>query len=1268
MKKNPCQKKTPGFALVVTILLMVLLAIITVGTLSLSAVTLRSSGQDASLNIARANARMALMIAIGELQRHTGSDTRVTATANIVDENYPQVLGVWRSWEGTNHAANGRPIAPPYNTKNQPQTSGGRFVDWLVSSADDNNTPSITDPPNLVRTSPSADTIPLLAEGSLVANDPRQIHLVPTLLNDDTDPEDDGRFAWWISGENQKALLSQPYQPRNEDVSALAEMGQSHSISDPSVFGLPALINDPELHNPGLAPAKAGRKAISRKTMDLIDVNNTTEPHKKFHDLSSYSIGLLTNTATGGWRKDLSILTERWDAIYAGYPGARLPLFRYTPTSGATSQVPKPLAPANTVPTTNVPAITAATPAESNLYPWSNYSIILGNAYLPNTYNAASASWQSLVSFATAYKNFTLNSGVVESPFVWDIVTTNSGSSPAPLPPPANTNSVRALQVYNYKHTQRLYPQIARFQYIIYAKATQTSAAPLRYRIDLMYCPVFTLWNPYDLALKLDVPANPTVSAWGFGWRRALPGALAVVNKATYPIAANVPLDQYRLVSNGNMQYIDVGGNYGNETDEYLNYNRYITPPIQKYSWAAGLPNPRCRTWTDMRSVMCSLPPGTLTFKPGEAKVFSPNGTAVAGFGGVGIALKEGYDPTSINGTQINNIAANLTPAQSFWFLYSTDKATQPYRNRNPGLGFALTFGRNTGPTYLNMALHSGTSFEYHNLTSLAEPTIGNQYWPKDSVSEIGYTVAELASGPWIPLFSFSFGPRATIGMGTGTPQNRPTKGVLQSNPLASMAMVNPVAGDPKAHPANGTFDLAYHSLSMGSTLTPNLSTSKGFIATGYQSGDGLSRLIASDIPLRPMASLGELIGWNPRGNNPYPPFQHNLIGNSDATPLIPSNQVVPTVMDPNNVATNLMHDDAYCANHLLFDDWFVSSIAPKPYSFGGDIEKDINAVYREYLKGESRLTNRAYLPISADSNITDTEATARITQIINSNNGWLKVASRFEVEGMFNVNTTSVEAWKALLGRAKSLEQIAMQGANEVVSQNVSNKHVVTRGPIAPDIEAGTGSGFSGQFNNASEYAGFRNLSDAQIEDLAEKVVEQIRLRGPFLSLSEFVNRQLSNNENLALAGAIQTAINNLAQDPMAKLRDPANALSDNTMPTTDPKLTGVNYAFSKAAEGSSAYGAPGWIRQADILRPIAPVLSVRDDTFTVRAYGDALDKKGNVIAQAWCEAVVKRTRDFSDQSDAADAIDPPTVARNITFGRKYEIVSFRWLNSDEV
>jgi hypothetical protein len=110
------------------------------------------------------------------------------------------------------------------------------------------------------------------------------------------------------------------------------------------------------------------------------------------------------------------------------------------------------------------------------------------------------------------------------------------------------------------------------------------------------------------------------------------------------------------------------------------------------------------------------------------------------------------------------------------------------------------------------------------------------------------------------------------------------------------------------------------------------------------------------------------------------------------------------------------------------------------------------------------------------------------------------------------------------------------------------------------------------------------------------------------------------------------------------------------------------TGYQFKDAANGYNAYGLPGWTRQADILRPLAPILSVRDDTFTIRAYGDARDSSGKITAKAVCEAVVRRTRNFVDPVDAADLTTPPTSKTNQTFGRRFEMVSFRWLSDREV
>ena len=58
-------RRARGFALVVSLSLMVLLTVLAVGLLSLSTISLRSTSRGEAVAVARANARMALSLAIG---------------------------------------------------------------------------------------------------------------------------------------------------------------------------------------------------------------------------------------------------------------------------------------------------------------------------------------------------------------------------------------------------------------------------------------------------------------------------------------------------------------------------------------------------------------------------------------------------------------------------------------------------------------------------------------------------------------------------------------------------------------------------------------------------------------------------------------------------------------------------------------------------------------------------------------------------------------------------------------------------------------------------------------------------------------------------------------------------------------------------------------------------------------------------------------------------------------------------------------------------
>ncbi len=421
-----------------------------------------------------------------------------------------------------------------------------------------------------------------------------------------------------------------------------------------------------------------------------------------------------------------------------------------------------------------------------------------------------------------------------------------------------------------------------------------------------------------------------------------------------------------------------------------------------------------------------------------------------------------------------------------------------------------------------------------------------------------------------------------------------------------------------------------------------------------------------SELPIRPLVSLGELVNWDLRYENPIPPYAINLIGNSRRHTRCcpPMRWSTPATRD---LTVNLQYDDSYCANHLLFDDWFVSSISPDPTNFGSS-GRDQKTTYTDFLNGTTPLANRAYQSILEDRVAAAKGGSVKLyTANVAPATSWKTIASRLEVEGMFNVNSTSVKAWRALLGHARGQKVPFVRETRNTWDVGLSGKseHVMSRFSVAGDSEAGT-AGSSGAFPDATEFSGYRTVDDDFLDALAEKVVDEVRARGPFLSLSEFVNRQLSSGD-LALAGTIQAALNKVAKTSGKNIFSKLEALSSRSA-AVPANAAAAEYQFPAAAEGYSGYGLPGWTRQADILRPLAPVLTARDDTFTIRAYGDARNADGSIAASAVCEAVVRRSRNYVDPADSADLATSPTKSANKAFGRRFEVVSFRWLTPAEV
>lgn len=93
-------------------------------------------------------------------------------------------------------------------------------------------------------------------------------------------------------------------------------------------------------------------------------------------------------------------------------------------------------------------------------------------------------------------------------------------------------------------------------------------------------------------------------------------------------------------------------------------------------------------------------------------------------------------------------------------------------------------------------------------------------------------------------------------------------------------------------------------------------------------------------------------------------------------------------------------------------------------------------------------------------------------------------------------------------------------------------------------------------------------------------------------------------------------------------------------------------------------------------MLQAIAPSLAARSDTFVIRTYGEVIDPVNSpalpaapvVKARAWCEAVVQRLPDYVDDSQRPTVSPANANAENQAFGRRFRIVSFRWLSTDDI
>ena len=313
-----------GFALVITVSLMVLLALLAVGLLSLSTITLRSSSEAVASSEARANARLALSIALGELQKSMGPDQRISANGSILAEDddsdmtHPRWLGVWDSWKANDGDPAGEDEPSQHSTIGDAETGihpsykpnrEDHFRSWLVSlnseaSGNLEAARSLSLDAAVIPTA-TQDAAILFGKGSLgEESEPEHQVKAPlvSIVSGSTANSNSGHFGWWIGDESQKAnIMDNSY--KGDDPNSLAERLNRQqapaSLGNSEISGLENLADqDPLSFMP------------SRKTLSLVD-GVTERAAEQFHDVTTTSLGVLADVREGGLKRDLSTILER---------------------------------------------------------------------------------------------------------------------------------------------------------------------------------------------------------------------------------------------------------------------------------------------------------------------------------------------------------------------------------------------------------------------------------------------------------------------------------------------------------------------------------------------------------------------------------------------------------------------------------------------------------------------------------------------------------------------------------------------------------------------------------------------------------------------------------------------------------------------------------------------------------------------------------------------------------------------------------------------
>jgi hypothetical protein len=430
----------------------------------------------------------------------------------------------------------------------------------------------------------------------------------------------------------------------------------------------------------------------------------------------------------------------------------------------------------------------------------------------------------------------------------------------------------------------------------------------------------------------------------------------------------------------------------------------------------------------------------------------------------------------------------------------------------------------------------------------------------------------------------------------------------------------------------------------------PQMATAANGDGFTYMGSDrdpsGYDRVVLFDVPRSDLVSLGQL-QHAAAGRFSYEPTY--IVGNSYANLRIPLENVVGRVSDtafcsPRNLpaAGNFnLYDASYIVNERLWDEYILTTI---PQSGSGP---SLTPAYCQSLLSRSEfLPNPRFVPYEPRGSTfsVGTLSAAGTGDALTGTGSFFHNAGHLLVDGAFNINSTSIDAWEAFLSSTHSLPVGKLDTAGSV------DGFTEVESVRFPRAASHIGTGMKTNGIDENYWIGFRELTQTEIRELATEIVAQIRERGPFLTLGSFVNRKLEDSEE-GKSGALQTALD--------------ITVNRNLDSSFQSAASGHSNLPANSSQGS---GFPGQLLQGDILQALSPYMTVRSDTFTIRAYGEAKNPvTGAITATAYCEAVVQR---FPDPvaSPIAEPLLEELARPSSAFGRKFSILSFRWLTPSEV